>query len=79
MEKILSEILEENKGYTMYWEFNYKSNTGWKKKYFFGTIKDIEKYIDRYHKDKQIEFENLTLEGVKFLEKVYKTKFTVLK
>jgi len=53
MEKILSEILEENKGYTMYWEFNYKSNTGWKKKYFFGTIK--------------------------FLEKVYKTKFTVLK
>jgi len=32
MDKILNEILEENKGYTMYWKFDYCANSGWKTK-----------------------------------------------
>ena len=80
MDQIINQIKEENKGYTMYWKFDYCSNSGWKTKYLFGTIKDIEKYIERYHKDKKFEYENYTTEQVKILNKMFpKIKFTVLK
>jgi len=80
MEKVLSEILEENKGYSMYWELNYLTDSGWKKKYLFGTIADLEKYTERYMKGKRFEQINYSIKEVEIIQRMYpKVKFQVLK
>ena len=69
--------MEEQKN-TMYWQIDYRKDSGWKRKYLFGQIEDINNYTNKRIKYDKIEIKNLMAEEVEALQKMFKTEFKVL-
>lgn len=53
----------------MYWQVDYRRQDGWKRKYYFGMVEDVQSRIQRLKADK-IEVKNLTLDQVRILEEM---------
>ncbi len=62
---------------TMYWQLDYRANTGWKRKYIFTERIQLNEYISRYLGKKDVEIKNLSPKEVEVLEKL-NTKFQVI-
>lgn len=64
--KEVSEVIQTNT-----YKFEYCSNTGWKSKFLVGTLADLQKYIDRYHKNKKVDYKTLSESEIKSLKEMY--------